>query len=73
MIRFDNSNIIVQTCLLNSLISISTESTISKELAAAAVVIAIISERKNTGLKKKTRRTAWVKPWLCRIIENDFK
>ena len=53
MIRFDNSNIIVQTCLLNSLISISTESTISKELAAAAVVIAIISERKNTGLKKK--------------------
>ena len=44
----------------------------SKELAAAAIVIAIISKRKNTGRNRK-RRTVWVKPWLCRLIENNFK
>ena len=44
----------------------------SEELAAAAIVTAIISETKNTGRKRK-QRTAWMKPWLCRIIENNFK
>ena len=73
MIRFDESNILLYKLVyLNSLISISTESTMSKELKAAAVVIAIILKRKNTGRIRK-RRTVSVKPWLCRIIENNFK
>ena len=42
---------------LNSLISISTESTMSEEFAAIATAIAIIPKRKNTERKRK-RRTA---------------
>ena len=34
---------------LNSLISISTESTVSKELAVAVIVIAIILKKKKTN------------------------
>ena len=42
MIHFDDSNIVLYKLVhLNSLISISTESAMSKELAAAAIVIAI--------------------------------
>ena len=55
-----------------SLISVSVENTMSEKLAAAAIVIAIISKRKKHRTKKKTE-TVWVKPWLCRIIENYFK
>ena len=57
---------------LNSWISISTESVMSEELAAAAIVITKISKRKNTEQKRK-RRTVWVKPWLYRIIPNNSK
>ena len=60
MIRFDDSNISYKLVYLNSLISISTESTISEEPAATATAIAIIPKRKNTERKRK-RRTAWVK------------
>ena len=42
---------------LNSLISISTENTMSEEFAALATAIAIIPKRKNTERKRK-RRTA---------------
>ena len=50
MIRFDDPNILTyKLAYLNSLISISTESTMSEELAAAAVVIAIISKGKISG------------------------
>ena len=50
MIRFDVSNILTyKLAYLNSLISISTESTMSEELPAAAIVIAIISKGKNSG------------------------
>ena len=44
----------------------------NEELAATSVAIAIISKRKNTKRKRK-RRTVWIKPWLCRIIPNNFK
>ena len=57
---------------LNSWISISTESVMGEELAAAAIVITKISKRKNTEQKRK-RRTVWVKPWLYRIIPNNSK
>ena len=43
------------TDLLNSLVSISIENTMSKELAAVAIVIAIISKRKSTEWKRKTK------------------
>ena len=69
---YDCMNQSYKVVYLHSLISISTESTMSEELAAAAIVTAIISETKNTGRKRK-QRTAWMKPWLCRIIENNFK
>ena len=52
--------------------SISTESRMIEELAATAIAIAIISKNKNTKQKRK-RRIVWVKPWLCRIIPNNFK
>ena len=62
MIRFDVSNILTyKLAYLNSLISISTESTMSEELAAAAIVIAIISKGKNSGWKRQKRNwgTVW--------------
>ena len=38
---------------MNSLVSISTKSTMSEELAATAIGIAIISPKKNTERKRK--------------------
>ena len=53
MIWFDNSNIqSYKLVSLNSLISISTESAMSEELAASATATAIIPRRKT--LNKKT-------------------
>ena len=60
MMRLDDSNILLYKFVyLNFLISVSTESTMSKELAPAAIVIEIISKVKNTGRKRK-QRTVWV-------------
>ena len=53
MIRFDYSNILsYKLAYSNSLISISTKSVMSKELAAAAIVISITSKRKILGEKE---------------------
>ena len=72
-ILFDDSNILsYKPVYLNSLVSIWTESTMSEELTAVATAIVIISKRKNTERKRK-RRTALVKLWLCRKIPNNFK
>ena len=71
MIRFDDSKILsYKLVYLNCWISISTENVMSEELAATAIAIAIILKRKNTEQKK--RGTVLVKPWLCKIIPNNF-
>ena len=59
MIRFDESNkLLYKFVYLNSLISISTESTMGKELAAAAIVIAIIQKGK-TQDEKENEEQFW--------------
>ena len=73
MIRFDDSTILsYKLVYLNSLISISAESTMSEKLTATTNAIVIIPKRKNTKRKTK-RKTVWVKLCLCRIIPNNFK
>ena len=57
---------------LNSLIAISTDTTMSEEPGATAIAIAVNPKIKNTKRKRK-RRTVRMKPWLCRIVPNNFK
>ena len=47
------------------MISISTKSTMSEELVAAAIATTIISKRRSAERKRK-RKTVWVTPCVCR-------
>ena len=61
MIRFDDLTILsYKLVYLNSLISISTGSTMSEEIADTATAIVIIPKSKNIERKRKCR-TVWVK------------